>query len=341
MRVTQFLLVIPALLTLVDATQAMAQTVPDADLRPFCADRPGKGTPTCILDVGHWQVEVGLIDGARQSDDASKAESWAYGDTVLPLWPDADDRNPVRHHARGRRRRSPTARPATAKRSMASATSRSASAIRWPTRTARASSVALAGFVTAPTGSRDVRGDGFEGGVVLPVSVPLNDDWGLSLSPEIDVVADSDGDGRHAAYTMVAGVGRGYGQWALGGRNLGQPRRRSDRGHDPIDLRPDRRLDPAHRCRTPSSTSASTSALTTTARTWSSAWAWRGGSSSIDQERLARLDPGRLVRPRHRVKIRRRRGRVIDPFPQAGPPLITSIGSLPNTYSYGKSRHRS
>lgn len=58
--------------------------------------------------------------------------------------------------------------------------------------------------------------DGFEGGIVLPVSVALNDDWSLSLSPEIDVAADSDGDGRHAAYTIVAGIGRGFGEWALG-----------------------------------------------------------------------------------------------------------------------------
>ncbi|QTC92473.1 transporter [Brevundimonas goettingensis] len=77
-------------------------------------------------------------------------------------------------------------------------------------------SAAIVGFITAPTGSRDVGDDGFEGGIVLPVSVALNDDWSLSLSPEIDVAADSDGDGRHAAYTIVAGIGRGFGEWALG-----------------------------------------------------------------------------------------------------------------------------
>lgn len=78
-------------------------------------------------------------------------------------------------------------------------------------------SVALAGFLTAPTGARALRADGFEGGVVLPISLPLDDDWSLSLSPGIDVVADSDGEGRHAAYAMVAGLGRSWGQWALGG----------------------------------------------------------------------------------------------------------------------------
>lgn len=215
MRVTQFLLVIPALLTLVDATQAMAQTVPDADLRPFCADRPGKGTPTCILDVGHWQAEVGLIDGARQSDDASRAESSAYGDLFFRygLTPTTEIQFGITPW---------TTEKVTDRATGDSETVDGVSDIQIGFRHSLANpdgsgvSIALAGFVTAPTGSRDVRGDGFEGGVVLPVSVPLNDDWGFSLSPEIDVVADSDGDGRHAAYTMVAGVGRGYGQWALG-----------------------------------------------------------------------------------------------------------------------------
>lgn len=77
-------------------------------------------------------------------------------------------------------------------------------------------SVAISGFVTAPTGAPGIRADGFEGGIILPVSIPLNDDWSVSLSPEVDWVSNADGDGRHAAYTMVAGVGCGFGQWNLG-----------------------------------------------------------------------------------------------------------------------------
>ena len=29
---------------------------------PICADRPGKGTGTCIVPAGRWQVETGLVD---------------------------------------------------------------------------------------------------------------------------------------------------------------------------------------------------------------------------------------------------------------------------------------
>ena len=83
MRLIPSLLLATTLLTAGTALPTMAQTTPDAELRPFCADRPGKGTPTCILDVGRWQAEVGLVDGARQTDSFSRAESWAYGDLFV------------------------------------------------------------------------------------------------------------------------------------------------------------------------------------------------------------------------------------------------------------------
>jgi len=55
---------------------ASAQT---NDLRPFCADRPGKGAASCVLDQGHVQIEVGAFDGARQQDAATEVDSWSAG----------------------------------------------------------------------------------------------------------------------------------------------------------------------------------------------------------------------------------------------------------------------
>lgn len=195
------------------AVPAMAQT--DDALRDFCADRPGKGTPTCILDQGHWQVELGLFDGGWQKTDASKVESLAFGDAFIRYG--LDGLNEIQFGVTSYTREKTTDR-ATGDSETADGISDLSIGVRHSLANPDGSglSAAIVGFVTAPTGSHDLRDDGFEGGVVLPVSVPLNADWSLSLSPEIDVAADSDGDGRHAAYTMVAGVGRSYGQWALG-----------------------------------------------------------------------------------------------------------------------------
>lgn len=207
-------LLIALIASLALPTAVAAQSAP-APERDFCADRPGKGTPTCILDKGHWQVELGLFDGARQTDDTTRIDTWDAGDLFvrygltgltelqlgLKTW----------NHERILDR-------ATGDRDVAEGVGDLSIGLRHSLKNPDGSglSVAISGFITAPTGARSIRADGFEGGVILPVSIPLNDDWSLSVSPEIDWVSDADGDGRHVAYTMVAGVGRGFGQWDLG-----------------------------------------------------------------------------------------------------------------------------
>lgn len=215
MRLVHSLLLATILMTAGTAFPAMAQTTADTDLRPFCADRPGKGTPTCILDQGRWQVELGLFDGARQDAGGVRVESQAYGDTLLRYGLTATTE--IQFGL------TPYAREKTTDRTTGiSETADGIGDLSVGFRHSLANpdgsgvSVALAGFITAPTGSRALRADGFEGGIILPIALPLNDDWALSLSPEIEVVANSDGEGRHAAYTMVAGIGRSYGPWALG-----------------------------------------------------------------------------------------------------------------------------
>lgn len=183
--------------------------------RDFCADRPGKGTPSCVLDQGRWQFELGLFYGAQQSDAATKIETWDAGDLFVRYGLTSLTELQLGVTTWNRER---TTDRATGQRDTTEGIGDLSIGLRHSLKNPDGSglSVSLSGFVTAPTGARAIRSDGFEGGVLLPVSIPLNDDWSLSLTPEFDWVSNSDGDGRHAAYTMVAGVGRGFGQWNLG-----------------------------------------------------------------------------------------------------------------------------
>ena len=212
MRPLLFVALIAAMLGFSNA--ALAQSQPEAE-RDFCADRPGKGTPTCILDQSRWQVELGLFDAARQIDGATKTDTWDAGDLFVRYGLTGLTELQLGVAIWNRER---TTDRATGERDTAEGVGDLSIGLRHSLANPDGSglSVAISGFVTAPTGARAIRADGFEGGVILPVSIPLNDDWSLSLSPEIDWVSNADGDGRHAAYTMVAGVGRGFGQWDLG-----------------------------------------------------------------------------------------------------------------------------
>lgn len=192
-----------------------AASAEEAAPRDFCADRPGKGTPSCVLDKGRWQVELGAFNFARQTSNDERSQSWNTGDlfvrhgvtdlTEVQFGITAYSHETLRNRSTQDVQRSSGASDITLglRHSLANPDGNGLS-------------VAVAGFVTAPTGSHDLRADGFEGGVLLPISTPLNADWGLSLTPAIAIVADSDGEGRHAAYSMVAGVSRGVAAWDLG-----------------------------------------------------------------------------------------------------------------------------
>ena len=73
-------LLIALIACLASPTVVAARSAPERD---FCADRPGKGTPTCILDKGRWQVELGLFDGARQTDGTTRTDTWDAGDLFV------------------------------------------------------------------------------------------------------------------------------------------------------------------------------------------------------------------------------------------------------------------
>lgn len=185
-----------------------------AQEREFCADRPGKGTPTCILDQGRFQLELGLYDGAWQDDGVTDAESWSTGDLLVRygLTRTTEIQLGVTAYVSDRVESGGVVQEANG---FSDLTFGLRHALTNPDADGGVSA-AVAVFVTAPTGSDAVSDGDWTGGVIVPIAIPLDDDWTLSLSPEVDLAIDSDGDGRHGVYTFVAGMDRGFGPWALG-----------------------------------------------------------------------------------------------------------------------------
>lgn len=186
-----------------------------APLREFCADRPGKGAATCVLDQGSVQVEIGLVDSATQSDPGFKVQAWAVGTTLVrygltPLLEVQVGVTPyeteiVTDRLTGIKDRVEGVGDLflSARRSLVGPDG-------------SGFSTALQGYVTLPTGSDPVSADGVEGGLILPIAIPVDADWTLALTPQLDAVRDADGEGAHAAYTLVTGIDRDVGPWNLG-----------------------------------------------------------------------------------------------------------------------------
>ncbi|MBO9707244.1 MAG: transporter [Caulobacter sp.] len=193
------------------AGAARAQDAP----RDFCADRPGKGSPPCVMDRGRFQAELGVADAAFSRGGGASVDDVTYGGLELRLG--LTDRVEGQlawnayEHVRAKDR-------ASGQASVADGVGDLTAAVRWSLKNPGGDGVSLAvqPFVSAPVGSDGIGSGAWEGGVVVPVSLPLNGAWSLSLSPQIDARADSDGSGRHAGFGGAIGVGRSFGPVSLG-----------------------------------------------------------------------------------------------------------------------------
>ncbi len=191
------------------AGPATAQTA----LRDLCPDRPGKGSPPCILDAGHLQAEIAFADVQRDRQSGVTTDRAAYGD--LGLRAGLTDRLEVQAAW------SPFL-TTHGKASGASTRENGAGDLTLAFRTSlknpdgQGLSIALQPFVSAPTATHGFGAGGWEGGLIAPMSLPLAPDLALAFSPEVDVVRDGAGRGTHLAWTAAAGVSHGFGPVQLG-----------------------------------------------------------------------------------------------------------------------------
>jgi hypothetical protein len=183
--------------------------------REFCADRPGKGSPPCVLDAGRFQAELGLTDGAWSRGGGTSTDDTTFGALELRLGLASTVEGQVTWTAHERIRDKDRASGAT---STVDGGGDVGFALRWSLKNPGGDgvSIALQPFVTAPVGAEGIGDAVWQGGVIVPISLPLNADWSLALSPEVDARANVDGAGRHTAFGGAVGVGRSFGPVALG-----------------------------------------------------------------------------------------------------------------------------
>lgn len=191
---------------------ALAQ---DGERRPFCPDRPGKGDSTCVIDRGVIQVEVGLFDGFEQEDEATRMEGGSAGSVTVRYG--VGPRTEVQAGVSLATREETTDRA-----SGLTETAEGLGDLFLATRHSLINpdgepfGMALTVFGTVPTGDDEVRATGIEAGIALPMAFDTGSEWSLSVSPFIEAIRDADGEGSHAAYSLVIGTDRGFGDWTLG-----------------------------------------------------------------------------------------------------------------------------
>lgn len=177
---------------------------PDATLRPLCTDRPTKSDGACTVDAGHFQVESDVFNATTERSGGVTTDTYLFTSPTLKygLTDTIDvEANPtpyeeVRTHSAGA--------PATrlygvgdlylrAKINLVGDDKGNFAATLYP-------------FLKAPT-ARDGIGDGaWEGGMVVPLVIKLNDAFNLTFNPELDITKNMEGDGRHVGTAQLIDI---------------------------------------------------------------------------------------------------------------------------------------
>jgi hypothetical protein len=182
----------------------------DDTLRDLCPDRPGKGTSACTLDAGYFQLESDLFNGTVQRSGAITTDTYyvtnpnlKYGvsddfDIELNLAPDVIVRM---HDAENGLTQTWSGIGDLYLRAKWAAIGNSGSDF----------ALAIEPYLKLPTAQIGIGNGAIEGGVVMPISLSLGDDWSLGSTPEVDMLKNAVSYGRHLSLTDVIGIGRTIG----------------------------------------------------------------------------------------------------------------------------------
>ena len=187
------------------ALAAMALPMPaaaaEAEETPICTDRPTKANSVCTVPVGKWQLESSAGYWSKTKAGGIETRVMTVGASVVKLG--VSGRSDVQVGW------APYVR---AEAKVADVKSHHSGAgdltVRYKHRlTADGAPVQVAAipFVKVPTADGDIGNGKVEGGLAVPISMasgPVT----VVLGPELDMLADADGQGHHAAIVNLVNV---------------------------------------------------------------------------------------------------------------------------------------
>lgn len=173
-----------------------------SDLGPICTDRPTKSNAACTVPEGMVQIEADLFSWTRIATGPARADVLVYTNPAIKygLGPNSDIQLNIA--------------PLVEVRSRAGGRTVSQSGIgdltiRFKQRLTGADNavqVALLPFVKAPTAERGIGNGEWEGGLIVPVQIPVGAAT-LTLVPQLNLLADALApDNRHAEFQGVANI---------------------------------------------------------------------------------------------------------------------------------------
>ena len=203
------------LLSAVFATPALAQeVVPTASTSdaPICTDRPTKSNFACTVPKGMVQIETDTFNWLRNTDAGVQTNQLLFTNPTFKYG--LSDSSDIQLNW------VPFTQVWTrdASGNVASVSGVGDATVRFKQRLSSIKDdfqLAILPFVRLPTASTGIGNGKIEGGVAVPINYSVPGGWTVTLGPQLDVLADFDGRGRHLGLTGLVNIAKQFGQFTL------------------------------------------------------------------------------------------------------------------------------
>ena len=169
---------------------------------PICTDRPTKANAVCTVPVGKWQLESSADSWSRMEADGAETKVLTLGSSVVKIG--LSDRSDLQVGF------TPYVHSETRAGGIESSASGAGDVtVRYKHRLTADEArvqVALIPFAKLPTAAGDIGNGKVEGGLAVPISISTGGPVSVVLGPEVDLLADADGEGRHLALVNLVNV---------------------------------------------------------------------------------------------------------------------------------------
>lgn len=192
---------VPALALLLTPAALKAEDG-SVDPGPICTDRPTKSNAACTVPEGKLQIETDLLSWTRMATTAARSDVLAYASATVKygIGPDSDLQIGIAPLVEVRTR---SGGQAVSQQGFGDLTLRFKQRLTGPQ---SAVQIAVIPVVKAPTAKAGIGNGEWEGGVIVPVQVPVGK-LTLTLAPQVNLLADALApDERHLEFQGVANL---------------------------------------------------------------------------------------------------------------------------------------
>jgi len=178
----------------------------------ICTDRPTNGNYACTVPKGMVQIEADAFSWTTNRIGGARTDEFTGAATVLKYGLSNSSDIQIAWTPFNRLRLRDAAGMVTTDEGVSDVTLLFKQRLTNPDNPVQ---VALLPFVSVPTASSGFGSGKVEGGIAVPINYYIPGDWVLTFGPQLNILADADGSGRHVGMRQLINVAKSFGDFTI------------------------------------------------------------------------------------------------------------------------------